>query len=178
MAVSSRGHALLLAGLLAFACPVLAQGRRTLGDAGPDLSEIRPRATLTDVGLLIGHWRGEFLGGAAELVWLPPAGGAMVGVFRLLRRDEVVFYELLTAVEADGGVSLRLKHFHPDMKGWEERDDTVSFRLIRTDPDAVWFEGLSYRRQPDGSLKGVLDIRSRDGRVRKEGFTLKPVTGR
>jgi len=101
----------------------------------------------------------------------------MVGVFRLYRQDKVVFYEIMTAVEEEGSVSLKLKHFGPDLKGWEEKDGKVTFRLVRFDRDTLWFEGLTYRRASDGSLQGAVAIESKDGTSREEAFTLQPVRG-
>lgn len=170
-------RALLLAGTLLRTGTVLGRGPWAPAVTQTERPDDRLRATLADLRMLVGHWRGAFLGGTGELVWLPPAGGTMVGVFRLYRADAVVFYEILTAVEDQGNVSLRLKHFHSDLKGWEGQDDAVTFRLVRAERDAVWFDGLSYRRFPDGTLRGILDLRSKDGHVREEAFTLKPVTG-
>lgn len=133
-----------------------------------------PKTTLADVKLLIGHWRGEFLGGMAEEIWLPPAGGSMLGVFRLYKDEQVLFYEIMIMVEEEDGVILRLKHFHPDFRGWEEKDGSVSFRLVKVGKDAVWFDGLTYYRE-DVSLRGFIAIRQKDGRMTEESFTLYAV---
>ena len=139
-----------------------------------DQTTRQPRATLADVGLLVGSWRGEFMGSMAEEVWLPPAGGTMVGMFRLFREDRVVFYEFMILVEEEGGVSMKLKHFHPDFRSWEEKDAMVTFPLVKADSDGVWFEGLTYRRQEDGSLHGSVTVRRKDGTVTEETFLLRP----
>jgi hypothetical protein len=77
-------------------------------------------ATLSDFAWLAGHWTGPGLAGAAEETWTGPAGGSMLGMYRLVREGKVVFYEILTLTEKDGSVVLRLKHFNPDLTGWEE----------------------------------------------------------
>ena len=59
----------------------------------------RPQATLADIGILVGHWSGEFLGAMAEEVWLPPVAGSMLGVFRLYKDGQTLFYEIMIAVE-------------------------------------------------------------------------------
>ena len=133
-----------------------------------------PKTTLADVRLLIGHWRGEFLGGMAEEIWLPPAGGSMLGVFRLYKDDQVLFYEIMIMVEEKDYVSLKLKHFHPDFKGWEEKDGSVTFRLVKVGNNAIWFDGLTYFKE-DGSLHGFIAIRQKDGHVTEETFTLYAV---
>jgi hypothetical protein len=134
-----------------------------------------PKATLEDIRLLVGHWRGEFLGAIADEVWLPPDGGSMLGVFRLYKDDRVLFYEIMIAVEEDGSVSLKLKHFHSDLIGWEEKDEMVTFRLVKAKKNTLWFEGLTYRKGEDGSLRGFIAIRQKDGNVTENSFTLHPV---
>jgi hypothetical protein len=108
-----------------------AQSRQTPNTLTLSASAPRPKATLADLALLVGHWKGGFLGSTAEEIWLPPAGGSMFGAARLYKDTEVVFYEVLIAVEEEGSVSLKLKHFHPDLKGWEEKNETVTFRLVK-----------------------------------------------
>jgi len=132
----------------------------------------RPQATLADVSILVGHWRGEFLGAMAEEVWLPSAGGSMLGIFRLYRDDQVLFYEIMIAVEDEGSVSLKLKHFHSDLTGWEEKDGMVTFQLVKANEDSIWFEGLTYHKPEEDTLKGFIAIRQKDGNITENSFTL------
>lgn len=167
----------LLVTLLAPAT-VVAQSAQTANTLKLDNPAVRPAATLADLQPLVGHWKGEFLGATAEEIWLPPAGGSMLGVFRLFKGDAVVFYEIMIAIEEEGSVSVKLKHFHPDLRGWEERDAVVTFRFVRAAADTIWFEGLTFRKRPDGSLQGFIAIRQKDGSVKEESFTYRPVAGR
>ncbi len=105
-----------------------------------------PPASLADVGWLAGRWVGEGLGATVEEVWLPPVGDAMTGVFRLVREGRVDFYEIVTLAEEEGSLVLSLKHFHPDLTGWEERDEVVRFPLVHHDADTWWFDGLTIQR--------------------------------
>jgi hypothetical protein len=132
----------------------------------------RPRATLADVSILVGHWRGEFLGAMAEEVWLPSAGGSMLGVFRLYRDDQVLFYEIMIAAEDEGSVSLKLKHFDSNLTGWEEKDGMVTFQLVKANEDSIWFEGLTYHKQEEDTLQGYIAIRQKDGNITENSFTL------
>jgi hypothetical protein len=155
-----------------------AQSRQTANTLKLDDASRRPKATLADVSLLVGHWRGDFLGATAEELWLPPAGGAMLGVFRLSNAGKVVFYEIMTAVEEEGSVSIRLKHFHPNLEGWEEKNEMVTFRLVKASGDTIWFEGLTFQKQADGSLRGFIATGQKDGRIQEESFLYRPVTTR
>jgi hypothetical protein len=133
-----------------------------------------PPATLDQVAWLAGRWVGDGLGGVSEELWSPPAGGAMMGTYRLLKDGAPVFYEFLLLVEENGTLILKLKHFNPDFTGWEEKGDFVDFPLVAIEADAVYFDGLTFARQPDGSLRIYLLLRSREtGTEREELFTMR-----
>ena len=106
--------------------------------------------TIEDAAWLAGSWEGEFLGGFAEETWSEPSDGAMMGMFRHLKDDSVAFYEFFTLVEDDEhGLALRLKHFHPDLRGWEEKDRFVEFPLVTIGEDELVFDGLAMRLEDD-----------------------------
>ena len=67
-----------------------------------------PAATLAAMDWLVGRWVGNALGGEVEEVWSAPAGGAMMGMYRLVKDGAPVFYELLTIVEDNGSLVMRL----------------------------------------------------------------------
>jgi hypothetical protein len=114
------------------------------------------------------------LGGVTEETWSAPAGGAMMGMFRMLKGDQVVFYEFLTLVEHEGSLLLKLKHFNADLTGWEEKADFIRFRLVKITPDSVWFDGLTFQRIDRDTLRIFLAIRNcTDGTVREEVFEAK-----
>src|SRR5690606_36146300 len=97
---------------------------RRLGDAQS------PPATIDRVAWLAGRWVGEGLGGVSEEIWSPPAGGAMMGSYRLLKDGAPVFYEMFLLVEEKGTLILKVKHFAPDFTGWEEKSEFVDFPLV------------------------------------------------
>ena len=132
-----------------------------------------PPATLQDMTWFAGAWTGAGLGGICEEAWSQPAGGAMMGMFRLVKEGKVVFYEFLTLVELEGSLLLKLKHFNPDLTGWEEKADFVKFRLLKMEPGAVYFQGLTFKRVGANKLEIFLAIRDRkDGTVREEKFEM------
>ena len=129
----------------------------------------RPAARAADFSWLSGRWVGEGLGGSMDEVWSDPAGGAMVGYFRLVRDGKPVFYEILTIMESEGSVEMRLKHVNPDMTGWEEKNGFVTFRLVKHDATGAYFSGLTFRRISDTEMVAYLSLRNRaDGTVREE----------
>ena len=139
--------------------------------AGPEVPS--PRATVHDLAWLAGRWRGAGLGGVCEEAWSAPSGGAMMGMFRLIKDGKVVFYEFLTFAEHEGSLLLKLKHFNPDLTGWDEKADVVKFRLLKTSRDTIHFDGLTFKRGGNDRLEIFLAIRNRtDGSVREERFEM------
>ena len=132
-----------------------------------------PKATVGEMAWLAGHWTGDGLGGRTEEIWSPPDAGVMMGMFRLIREGKPVFYELLTVSETERGLAMRLKHFHPDMKGWEEREKFVEFLYAGTVDNIVHFEGLSFRRDSADALTIFLALRQKSGEVREEKFQMR-----
>lgn len=125
---------------------LVAQTPLTENTLRADGSAPPPAASIDDVAWLTGRWSGEGLGSVAEETWLPPAGDAMAGVFRLADEDGVQFYEIVTVREVEGSLLLQLKHFGPDLVGWEESDETVDFPLVAKAHDTLWFDGLTMKR--------------------------------
>ena len=125
-------------------------------------------AKASDVAWLTGVWVGEGMGGVAEEAWLPPSGGSMVGAFKLLDRadDGAVkpnFYEFMTILEVGDTLELRLKHFNPDVTGWEEKADFVTFPLVKVDPRRAYFRGLTYELKGEDELRVYLAMKTEEG---------------
>lgn len=128
-------------------------------------------ARVADLAWLAGRWTGEGLGGRIDEAWSEPDSGSMVGYFRLLKDGKPVFYEILTLLEVDGTVELRLKHVNPDMTGWEEKGAFVTFKLVKHDATGAYFSGLTFRRVTPDLMEGYLALRNRaDGSVTEEKF--------
>ena len=122
---------------------------------------------------IAGRWEGDGLGGQTEESWNPPMAGEMIGTFRLIRAGKPVFYEFLRFGPTDGGLAMRLKHFNPDMTGWEEKDKFVTFRYVKTEGYTVYFEGLTFRRDSPTEMTIFLALKNKAGEVREETFRMK-----
>ena len=127
-----------------------------------DDSESRPAATLEDVSWLVGSWTGEAFGGTFEQHWNPPSLGSMVGFFKLMSDEAVVFYELVLLVEEEGSLSLKVKHFNPDFSAWEEREEYVDFRFVSADGDVIHFSGISFYRMSKNEIHAWIRMRNGD----------------
>lgn len=103
-----------------------------------------PKADLSSVAWIAGHWRGKALGGVVEEIWTPPLGGSMMAAFKLSVNDQVKFYELETISEQGNTLILKLKHFASNLHGWEEKEETVDFKLVKVTDDKVYFDGMTF----------------------------------
>ena len=136
----------------------------------------RPPARVADLAWLAGTWTGEGLGGRIEEVWSRPDGGAMVGYFRLVKDDKPVFYEIMTLIESEGSVEMRLKHVNPDMTGWEEKNGFVTFKLAKHDATGAYFSGLTFKRINPDLMEGYLALRNRTtGEITEQKFVYRRV---
>jgi hypothetical protein len=96
-----------------------------------------PKAAIADMAWLAGRWTGDGLGGRVEEIWSPPDAGTMMGTFRLIRDEKVMFYEFLTLRVTEQGLTMQLKHFNLDMSGWEEKNDFVEFLYVGKEETAI-----------------------------------------
>lgn len=156
---------------------VSASAQETRAEAAADVlflahPDSMPGATLDRVAWLEGHWQGSIFGAEAELVWAPAIGGSMMGMFKLIPDESVSFYEFFVLVEENGSLVLRLKHFHPTLEGWENREDMEVFPLVKLTATTAYFDGLTYRRVDADTLKGFLVVEDSEG-VRQVDFTYR-----
>jgi len=162
----------LLAAVIASAQQRITENTVRLADGAAS-----PPATLGGMAWLAGSWTGEGLGGQVEEIWSPPQAGAMMGMFRLVHDGTTSFYELMTLVEEGGSLVLRVKHFGPDLTGWEEKAETVDFALAAAAGDRYYFDGLTFHRHGNDATTNYVRISSKDGAVREEAFRYTRVGG-
>lgn len=139
-------------------------------DAGSTAGLIKKLSWLT------GSYRGEKWGSISEEHWSSPLGNNMVGMFRLVKEGKIVFTELVYIIEQNNTLTLRLKHFSPEFTGWEEKDKTVDFPLLRIGDNEVVFDGLTYKKSADGKLTGTVKIKDKKtGEIKDEEFLYDPI---
>lgn len=148
--------------------PVSAQSVHTENTLKLDESTSRPQASIEQVDWLVGNWLGTAFGNRFEEVWNPASAGTMVGFFKLYNDDGVTFYELLLLEEEEGSLSLKVKHFSSDFHAWESKDDFINFKLVKIEPDAIHFSGLSFYRDGPDKIDGYIVMKGKDGSVREE----------
>ena len=111
-----------------------------------------PAASINDVAWIAGDWQGEALGGITEEIWTAPLGKSMMGSFKLVVNEIVQFYELCTITEENESLLLRIKHFDKDLKGWEEKDQSIEFPLVKIEKNKVYFDGLTFEKINEDEL--------------------------
>jgi len=145
-------------------------GLLLIGFAGLSAAEPATRPGIEALGWLAGRWACERDGRVIEEVWLPPAGGTMLGVSRTVKDGKTTAYEFV--------------HLGPDAAGiltYTARpsgQQGASFRLVRLDSNSALFENphhdfpqrIGYELQADGSLRAFIEGPGRDGKVRRIEF--------
>lgn len=138
---------LILCTVLSFFSIEASAGADPLEVRVTDENAPRPSADIGDVGFLSGHWIGEGLGACAEEFMAQAAGGQIMGMFRQMKPEGgLQFYEFYSIAEKDGSLILKVKHFNPDLTGWEEKGETVDFPLVAIEGTTAYFEGLTFAR--------------------------------
>jgi len=152
-----------------FICSLMAQPEAENSKSSQTDNKIENQ--LTKLSWLVGHWIGDGFGGISEEVWASPVDGAMMGMYRHIKDGKINFYEFMNIVEIEGKVELRLKHFTPDLKGWEEKDKYIIFTFIKADENYFEFKGLIFQKLSEKDMQIILTLRDKAGNTRKEVFT-------
>ena len=67
---------------------------------------------------------------------------------------------------------MQLKHFDSNLKGWEEKEETIDFKLVKLEKDKAFFEGLTFQKVGEDELQIIVLID--DGKNKEEAlFQLK-----
>ena len=128
---------------------------------------------MEDVSWVTGHWKGEAFGGIAEEIWSPPLGDSMMFVFKLVTEGKVQFYEVGHIQQRDETLILQLKHFHGSLKGWEEKDETVDFKLVKLEGDKIYFDDFTIERISENEINMYVVVGDEDGSSKEVKFNYK-----
>ena len=154
--------------LLLFYLPTFGQNTIPYQDDNPS-----PKASLSDISWIAGHWKGEAFGGTTEEIWSPPLGDSMMFVFKLVVEGKVAFYEIGHIRQEGETLILRLKHFNDNLTGWEEKDETVDFRLVKLEGNRVYFDDFTFERINDSEINLYVVIEQENGSKEEVRFNYK-----
>lgn len=118
---------------------------------------------LENIRWIAGNWKGEAFGGITEENWSEPSGDSMMATFKLIVKGKVNFYEIETISEVNNSLILRLKHFNNELKGWETKDETVDFSLIRVTKNKAIFEGMTFESIDENNMVVFVEIKQKSG---------------
>jgi hypothetical protein len=135
--------------------------------------KISPNATISEIEWMTGHWKGEAFGGSTEEMWSPPTAASMLFVFRLIVENEIVFYEIGHIRELESSLVFELKHFGPDLKGWEAKDEVQTFKFIKAEENRMYFEGFTFERISDQEINIYGLIENEEGSAEEVKFNYK-----
>lgn len=152
------------------ATPLSAQETRVAPEG-----HVPPPANIAEAEWLAGDWVGTGIEGAeAAEFWIPPSNGTMIGLFLQEKPDgSIYFTEHMYLTEEQGSLVLKLKHFNPDLTGWEEKDGMVRFRLLSIEPCAAYFSSLTYRCEGEDGLLVAVRMKSEGEKIKELVFRFK-----
>jgi hypothetical protein len=138
--------------------------------AAPAIAQ--PPARIADLAWMVGSWEGEGIGGApAAEAYSAPSDGKMIGHFRQLKADgTTMFYELILIEEVNGSLRYNVKHFNPDLTGWEEKGEVRRFPLSDASADKWSFSGVSYERTGDNAMTASVIVKGDNDSQEKLDF--------
>jgi len=167
-ALSTRRTALIVYLIIVGSGSVaLGQSYKTQNTLKLDDPANRPSAKIESVSWLVGSWNGTAFGGTIEEVWSEPSSGTIMGMFKVMHNDKPSLYEFELIIEEKGSLTIQLKHFNADFTGWEEKDEFVSFPLVKLTQNSIYFDGWTFRRDGPNRLKVYVSIEEK-GKVYEE----------
>jgi len=127
---------------------------------------------IENISWIAGTWHGEAFGGQVEEIWSEPSAGTMMATFKFINEGRVSFYEIEIIREVENTLMLQLKHFRPDLKGWENKNATVDFPLIEITENKAVFEGMTFEKISNTEMNVYVDIEE-NGKVETVTFSYK-----
>ena len=126
--------------------------------------------SIEDCKWLAGHWKGDGFDGISEEVWTEPVDATMMGMYRHYKDGKIVFYEFII-LDREG---MKLKHFHPDLTGWETKEKYITFETVAVTEGKLEFKGLTFEKKSDTEMEIRLKL-NRGGEISTEVFTMHRV---
>jgi len=124
---------------------------------------VPPSASVADLAWLTGEWSGEGFDSVLHENYSAPIGGQMPGHFYGAKDGKADFYEFVMIAQVGDSIEYRVKHFNPDMTGWEEKERFIRFPLVAVEKDVWYFDGLTIRRTGLETAEHVVRIKRKDG---------------
>ncbi len=122
---------------------------------------------IDQLGWLAGHWKGKLGKAVSEEVWMEPAGGAMVGMSRIVAGERMAMFEYMRVEQRPDGV-----YFVAQPLG----RPATSFKLTKREGQKVVFENpehdhpkvITYELAGPGKLDAAIEGEVKGKLVRQE----------
>jgi len=88
-----------------------------------------PADSLEQLNWVSGAWIEDTPLRRCEEIWSTVDAHTLMGMFRWISDDDVSFYEFMVIKVTDAGAELHVKHFHPTLVAWEEKERFQAFIL-------------------------------------------------
>ena len=85
------------------------------------------------------------------------------------KENQIQIYEFITIAEENNSLVLKIKHFSKEMKGWENKDSSITFRLVKFENDAVYFHTQTYKKIDDNTVM-VYFLAGKPGEIKEQTF--------
>lgn len=94
------------------------------------------------------------MGAAVTETYSAPLGGRITGHFAMADgKGGVAFTEIVDYVPLGRSLAYRVRHFSPDMTGWEDKTGKpVVFPLVAVEKDRWFFDGMTLDRTGPDAL--------------------------
>ncbi len=94
-------------------------------------------------------------------------------VFKLVVDEKVAFYEVGHIRQEGETLILRLKHFNSNLTGWEEKDKTVDFKLVKLEGNRVYFDDFTFEKINESEINIYVVIEQENGSKEEVKFNYK-----
>jgi hypothetical protein len=104
--------------------------------------------SLEQLDWMSGAWLEDTAQRRCEEIWSTVDAHNLMGMFRWISFDDVSFYEFMVIKVTDAGAELHVKHFHPTLVAWEEKERFQAFILTEIEDNRAVFAAI---QDPDES---------------------------
>ena len=108
-----------------------------------------PADSLEQLNWMSGAWIEDTPLRRCEEIWSTVDAHTLMGMFRWISDDDLSFYEFMVIKVTDTGAELHVKHFHPTLVAWEEKDRFQAFVLTELDSHHAVFAAVPEPEESD-----------------------------
>ncbi len=101
-----------------------------------------PADSLEQMNWMSGAWIEDTPLRRCEEIWSTVDAHTLMGMFRWISDDDVSFYEFMVIKVTEAGAELHVKHFHPTLVAWEEKERFQAFILTDQSPQHAVFAAV------------------------------------